>query len=175
MADHTTLTQCLMLVNKRAALLGMALKASLVSAQESKPAGFEVLLNVGPAAFDGDSLMRIVTIGATHFAFQHGMVMRQLELCPHFQVTLEASFRRLTRVDDRTGAAAGFNVQTPGPVARLAAHVLCVFSFRLQSRVGGRPKIAHDLFVAGLTLFRADELRAGDARRRQNCSVCGAA
>ena len=32
MADYTTLTQCLMLVNKRAALLGVALKASFVSA-----------------------------------------------------------------------------------------------------------------------------------------------
>ena len=32
MADHTTLTHCLMLVNKRAALRGVALEASFVSA-----------------------------------------------------------------------------------------------------------------------------------------------
>ena len=93
MADHTTLTQCLVLVNKRAALRGVALKTSFVSAQESKAAAFERLLNIGAAAFDRDSLVRVVTIGATHFAFQHRMVVRQLELRPHFQVTLETSFR----------------------------------------------------------------------------------
>jgi hypothetical protein len=40
-------------------------------------------------------------------------------------------------------------VQTPGPVAGLAPHVLGVFTFCFQSRVGGCSEIAHDLFVAG--------------------------
>ena len=93
MADHAALTQRLMLVNKRAALLGVALEASFVSAQESKAAAFERLLNIGAAAFDRDSLVRVVTIGATHFAFQHWMVVRQLECRANFQVTLETSFR----------------------------------------------------------------------------------
>ena len=110
MADHTTLTHCLMLVNKGAALRGVALEASFVSAQESKAAALERLLGVGPAAFDRDSDMRVVTIGATHFAFQHRMVVRQLELCPHFQVTLETSFRRLPRIDDRVRGAAAFDM-----------------------------------------------------------------
>ena len=48
MADHATLAKCLVLVNKRAPLRGVALKASLVSAQESKTAGFEHLLDIGP-------------------------------------------------------------------------------------------------------------------------------
>lgn len=93
MADHTTLTQCLMLVNKRAALLGVALKTSFVFAQESEAAGFERLLNIGATAFDCDSFVRVVTIGATHFAFQHWMVVRQLERRTNLQVTLETSFR----------------------------------------------------------------------------------
>lgn len=138
-----------MLVNKRAALGGMALEASFVSAQESKAAAFERLLNIGATALDRDSLVWVVTIGATHFAFQHRMMVRQLELGPHFQVTLKARFRRLPRIDDRTGAAAGFNVQTPRAVARLAAHVLCVLAFRLQSRVRRCLEITCDLFVAG--------------------------
>jgi hypothetical protein len=175
MADHTTLTQCLMLVNKRAALLGVALKASFVSAQESKPAGFEVLLNVCRCAFHRDSLVRVVAIGAAHFAFQHRMVVRQLELRPHFQVTLETGLRIFPRIDDRTGTAAGFNVQTARPVARLAAHVLCVLAFRLQSRVRRCPEVANNFFVASLTLFRADELRTGNTGWRENCPVCGAA
>jgi hypothetical protein len=76
MADHTTLTQRLMLINKRAALLGVALKTSFVFAQESKAAGFERLLNICAAAFDCNARVRVVTIGATHFALQHWMVMR---------------------------------------------------------------------------------------------------
>ena len=93
MADHTTLPHRLVLVNKGAALGGMALKASLVSAQESKAAAFERLLNICLRTFDSDPDVRVVAIGAAHFAFQHRMVVRQLKLRPHFQVTLETSFR----------------------------------------------------------------------------------
>ena len=172
MADGTTLPQCLVLVNKRATLLRVALKARFVSAQESKAAGFEVLLNVCRCAFDRDSLVRVVTIGTAHFPFEHRMVMRQRKRCAHFQVTLETDLRIFPRIDDRACSAAGFDVQTPGPVARFAAHVrgllyscaLCltafsaalVYNFRLcslQSRVGGRPKVAHDFFVAGLAFL----------------------
>ena len=111
--------------------------------------------------------MRIMTVDAAHFAFQHRMVVRQLERRANFQVTLETSLRRLPRIDDRTSPAAGFNVQTPGPVARLAAHVrdllwslaaLCAgltydFPFCLQSRVSGCPEVPHDLFVTRCTFL----------------------
>jgi hypothetical protein len=149
MADHTALPHCLVLVNKWAALLGVALEAGFVSAQESKPAGFKRLLNISPAAFDCDSFVRVVTIAAAHFSFQHRMMMRQLECRANFQVTLETSFWRLARIHDRTSPAAGFNVQTPGAVARFATHVLGIFPFCLQPRVRRSAKVAHDLFVAG--------------------------
>ncbi len=148
MADYTAFSHCLVLVNKWAALRGVAFKASFVFAQESKSTGFEALLNISPAAFDCDPLVRVVTIGATHFSFQDRMMMRQLELRPHFQMTLETSFRRLLRINDRMGRTAGFNVQTPRAVARLAAHVLRVLPFCLEPRVRCSAKIAHDLFVA---------------------------
>jgi hypothetical protein len=164
-----------MLVDKWAALRGVTLEAGFVSAQESKPACSERLLNIRAAALDRDSLMRIVTIGATHFAFQHRMVVRQLECRANFQVTLETRFWRLAGVDNRVRRAATFDVQTARPVARLAAHVLCVLSFRLQSRVRRCSEIAHDFFVAGLAFLRADEFRARDAGRRKNCSVRRAA
>jgi hypothetical protein len=197
MADHTALAHCLVLVNKWPALLGVALEAGFVSAQESEAAAFERLLNIGPATFDRDSLVRVVTIGATHFAFRHRMMVRQLELCAHFEVTLETSFRRLPRIDDRTSTAASFDMQTPGTVARFAAHVrgllysyaaLCLTAFSaalvyvyhfpfcsLQSRMGGCSEVAHDLFVAGLAFLRSDKLRARDTRRCENCPACGAA
>ncbi len=164
-----------MFVNKRAALLGVALKASFVSAQESKPAGFEVLLNVCRCAFDRDSLVRVVTIGAAHFAFQHRMVVRQLECGTHFQVALETGLRIFPRIDDRMRRATALDVQTARPVAGLAAHVLCVFSFGHQSRMRRCFEVAHDLFVTGLAFLRADKLCAGNARRRENCSARRAA
>src|SRR5215211_2640697 len=55
--------------------------------------------------------------------------------------------------NDRARSAASFDVQTPRTVARLATHVLCVFPFRLQSRVSGCSEIPHDLFVAGGAFF----------------------
>jgi hypothetical protein len=75
------------------------------------------------------------------------MVMRQLKCRANVQVTLETSVRRLSRIDDRAGSAASLDVQTARSMAGLATHVLCIFSFRLQSRVSGRPEVAHDLFV----------------------------
>jgi hypothetical protein len=93
MADHATLTHRLMLVNKGAALRGVALEAGFVSAQESKTAALERLLNIGPATFNCDADVRIMAIRAAHFSFKHRMVMRQLELCPDFQVTLETGLR----------------------------------------------------------------------------------
>ena len=154
-----------MLVNKWAALLGVALEAGFVSAQESEAASFERLLNIGPATFYSDSLMRIVTICTAHFAFQHRMVVRQLELCAHLKVTLETGFRRLTRIDDCVRRAAALDVQTARPVTRFAADVLCVFSFRHQASVRRGPKIPCNIFVTSLATFRANELRAWDAGR----------
>ena len=123
MTNGTPLPQCLMLVDKRAALLRVTLEAGFVFAQERKAAGFEFLLNICSRAFDRDALVRLVTIRAAHLAFEHGMVMRQSECRANFQVTLETRFRRLSRIYDGASPAPGFDVQTPRPVARLAAHV----------------------------------------------------
>ncbi|HZR06754.1 MAG TPA: hypothetical protein VFA61_13085 [Candidatus Udaeobacter sp.] len=149
MANHATLTHCLVLVNKGSPLLGMALEASFVSAQESKAAAPERLLNIGAAAFDCYPGVRVVTIGAAHFAFQHRMMVWQLKLRPHFQVTLETSFRRLTRIDNSVRSTAALDVQTTGTVTRLTANVLRVLSFRHQPGVRRCFEITHDFFVAG--------------------------
>ena len=116
---------------------------------ESKAAGSELLLNICRGTLDRDSFVRFMAITAAHLAFQHRMMMRQLKRRANFQVTLETSVRRLSWIDDRACSAASFDVQTPGPVTRLAAHVLCIFPFRLQSCVSGCPEVAHDLFVTG--------------------------
>ena len=184
MANGAPLPQRLVLVYKRAALLRVTFEAGFVLAQERKAAGFEFLLNIRSRAFDRDPFVRLVTIRAAHFAFEHGMMMRQRECCANFQVTLKTGFRRLSRIYDRAAAAAaGFNVQTPGSVAIFAAHInglfhrlaaLCLsydILFCLQSRVGGCAEIAHNLFVACCAFLRTDELRARDAGWSKNCPV----
>jgi hypothetical protein len=76
MADHTTLTHRLVLIYKWAALLCVTLEAGFVSAQKSKAAGLERLLNVCRSALGRDPFVRFVTIRAAHFAFKDRMMMR---------------------------------------------------------------------------------------------------
>ena len=93
MTDRTTLSQCLVLIDKWATLLRVTLEASFVSAQERKTAGFEFLLDVSRRAFNRNAFVYLMTIGAAHLAFEHRMMMRQCERCANFEVTLEASLR----------------------------------------------------------------------------------
>ncbi len=171
MAHRASLAYRFMLVHERTALLRVTLEARFISAEECKSAAFKPLLNVRRGALGGDPFVRFMAIAAAHLAFKHRMVMRQGERCANFQMTLETGVGRLPRIDDRACSAASFDVQAPGSVARLATHVLCVVALRLQTRVRGCPKIAHDLFMAGGAFLRADELRAGNAGRRNNCSA----
>ena len=153
MADGASLTHRLVLVDKRATLLRVTLETGFVSGQERKSTGFKPLLNICRGTLSRDPSMRFVAIAAAHLALEHRMVMWQCERCANFQVTLETGVRRLAWIYDGTRSAASFDVQTPRTVARLATHVLCVFPFRLQSRVSGCPEVAHDLFVAGRAFF----------------------
>jgi hypothetical protein len=77
MANGATLAHCLMLIDKRATLLCVTFEAGFVSAQEREAATFEFLLNICRRAFDCDPLVRLMTIPAAHFAFEHRMVMWQ--------------------------------------------------------------------------------------------------
>jgi hypothetical protein len=161
MADRATLADCLVLKHERTALLCVTLEAGFVSAQESKTAGFKLLLNIRRRTFDRDPLVQFVTIGAAHLAFGYRMMVWQLERRANFQVTLETRFRRFSRIYDCASSAAGLDVQTPGSMARFAAHVrnllwsfaaLCAGLahddlFCLQSGVGSCSEIANDLFV----------------------------
>jgi hypothetical protein len=77
MANGATLTYRLVLVDKRTALLGVTLEAGLVSAQKSKAAGSELLLNICRGALGRDPSVRFMTIAAAHLALEHGMMMWQ--------------------------------------------------------------------------------------------------
>jgi hypothetical protein len=93
MADDATLAHRFMLINPWAALGAVTLKAGVVLAEKLHATAADRLRKVCPAAFDCISLVRVMTVGATDSAFQHGMMVRQLELRSHFHVTLETGLR----------------------------------------------------------------------------------
>jgi hypothetical protein len=74
------------------------------------------------------ALMRIVAIRATHLVFKHRVMMRQLELCPDFEVTLETGVRRFSRIDYCAAATAGFDVLAARSVTRFASHLFGIFA-----------------------------------------------
>src|SRR6478752_817764 len=113
MASDTPLTHCLVLIDKRAPLLCVTLETGFVSAQKSKAAGSELLLNICRGALVRDPFVRLMAIAAAHLALKHRMMMRQLKRCANVQVTLETSVRRLSRINDRARTAASLDVQTP--------------------------------------------------------------
>ena len=120
-----------MFINKRPALLCVTFEAGFVSAQKSKAAASEFLLNVCRRALDCDPFVRFVAITAAHLALKYWVMVRQLECRTNLQVALETRVRRFSRVDDRARFAASLDVQTPRSMARLAPHVdglLCSFA-----------------------------------------------
>ena len=92
-AAHATFFQRFMLKHEWSRLRDMALETSFVLAEQQSSAAFNLLRKTRSAPFDRSADVRVVAVGATHFAFQHRMVMRHFESGPHFQVALEAGVR----------------------------------------------------------------------------------
>ena len=82
-----------MLENKRSALSDVALETSLVLPKKQSASAFDLLRKTCPASFECATDMRIVAIGAAHFAFQNGMVVRHLKFGAHFEVALKTRVR----------------------------------------------------------------------------------
>ena len=98
MAAHTAFPNRFMLEDERAALRGVALETGFVVAEQRRAAALDALRDIRSAALDGIALVRVVTIGATDFAFQDRMMMRQLERRFHFGVALETGGWRFSRI-----------------------------------------------------------------------------
>jgi hypothetical protein len=75
MAGRAALSRRFVLEDKRAALRDVALVTGSVLAQESEATAFNALNEIGAAAFDDITFVRVVAIGTAHLAFQHGMMM----------------------------------------------------------------------------------------------------
>ena len=130
MAADTTFAKRFMLEHERSALRGVTLETGFVLTQEQSAASFNTLWASRAAAFDRPADVWVVAISATHFAFQNRMVMRHLEFCAHFQVTLETCVRRATRIDDLAFLATGRDVETSRTVTAFASHFLGVVARR---------------------------------------------
>jgi hypothetical protein len=76
MANETTLAHCLVLIDEWAPLLCVAFEAGFVSAQKSKAASPEFLLNICRGALGRDPFVRLMAIAATHLTLKHRMMMR---------------------------------------------------------------------------------------------------
>ena len=152
-ADQASFTRGFVFINKRAALQSVALVARfVVSHQRSAPSD------------NGVTLVRFVTVGATHFAFNDGMSVRQVEFAPLVQVTGKADLRRFAGVDDGVPRAAALIMNAARAVAGFAAHVEGVCAFGHQLGMRGSWEVAIDVFVTLGARMRPDKLSAGNFR-----------
>ena len=133
-------------------------------------AGFSFILETGCApAFDGVALVRVVALGAAHFAGEDGMAVRQAEFAAFIEMTLKAGFRRFAGIDDGAFGTTGLNVLAAGTVAALAAEAFGVFALDNELGVGSGVE-ALDGFLVALGAFLgthkrgASDLRRGDHR-----------
>lgn len=102
-----------------------------------------------------------MAVGTRHVSFEHGMVMRELELCFLFHVTGKTHLGILAGIDDLIAfAAAVLRVQAPGAVAHLATLDLNALHRDGDTLVRGELKILYFLFMARGASFHANVLGA---------------
>ena len=109
--------------------------------------------------------VRAVAIAAAHLAGEHRMGVRQAELTALVEMAGETGLGRLGRIDDRALAAAGLDVDGPGPVTSLAADVSDLGILERQVAVRRSIKMARHLFMALGALLGADVGRASHLGR----------
>jgi len=159
-AGYATFTNRLMFKYERSTLFSVTLEAGLV---------FTRLIHRA-AALDHRTLVRVVAIGAADFAFQHWMMVRQIEFCTHFEMALEAGLGRFAWVDDRLGCTAARDVLAAWAVARFAPDVLGIFSMGHQTRMVRGLKVSGDWLVAIRAGFGAHKSCTRNRRGRHNCA-----
>lgn len=171
MAAHATFAKRLMLKHERPPLRRVTLEAGFVLAQQGHSPALARLGHACSASFDRISFVRIMTIGATDLVLEDRMMVRHVEFRPDLQVALEARLRRPARIDDGAGRAAALNMKAARPMAGFAANILRSVPDCLETRVGGRVKIARNDFVTGLAVLRTDKLGTRNTGRGNDCVI----
>ena len=138
----------------------MTLGAGFVKPSHRQPAG----------AFENIAAVRIVALHTVHPLLQDGMMLGQTEFRVRLQMTLEASGRVLTGIDNEFAApTAGFDVFAAGAVAGFTTALTghgSVLEVNACVRAGG--ELADVVCVALETRAVADHVRAGNLRWRES-------
>src|SRR5262249_12388738 len=123
MAHDAAFAHRFMFVNKGTALGGVTLETGLVRSEKSFPTAMDLLGHARGAAFHRVALVGFMAVGAAHLSFQDRVMMRQLKVAGNIQVTLQAGFRRFTRVNDQMRRAATLRMEASRTVAGFTAGV----------------------------------------------------
>ena len=116
-----------------------------------------------------------MTTAATHLSVQHRMTVGKVELPAFVQMALKTDVGRLFGIDDGVMRATALIMDAAGPMAGLAADILCIVAFGFQPRVRSGFEIACYLGVTFRAGFGTNKLRALNVRRRNDHAVHGAA
>ena len=164
MAGDAALTDRFVLENVGSALGRVAFEAGLVFAGRAHS-----------TAFDGGTLVRVVTVRAPDFADLQGMGIGQREAAAHLKMALEAALGGFGWVYDVIFPATGFRVNAARTVTGFAANLGRVRAQGLKPRVRSGIEMFGDVLVAIRTILGTDELSARDLGRRDQGAADGAA
>jgi len=120
----------------------------------------DLLSHARGAAFHRVAFVWLMAVGAAHLTFQNWVMMWQLKLPAHVQVTFQAGFRFFPGINNQMRPAATLRMKTSRAVTRFTAGVFGVCSCRFQSRMRGGAEIADDFLVAIGAFIGPDKLRA---------------
>ena len=135
-------------------LVAMTLGAGLVEASHRKTGG----------GFHDVGAVRVMALNAIHFAFKHGMMLRQVEFGVGFEMAIQTTRRVFAGVENKfpPPTAAG-DVLAAGAVACFAA-AWASFGVRpeMHPRVRTSGKLAHVVGVAGQAGLIAHVVASGN-------------
>jgi len=162
-ANDAAFAQRFMLEHERSRLIAMALGALLVAPRHGE----------ATSRFHNIFAVRIVTLHAIHSAFEHRMVLRQIEFGVRLQMALEACFWRFTGVDDELASPpAALNMFAAWSVTRFTpaqANRFRAFDMHPRVRAGWEnPRVVRVTFSAD---FVADIFGAFDLGGRHDGAI----
>jgi hypothetical protein len=165
MADSASFAQCFVFENERASLLAMALSAPFIQTSHHQ----------SPAPLVNIHSVRIVTLGAIHFAFPDRVMLRQINFGMSLQMALQAGGRVVTRINDQpTAPPACRHMPAARTMACLAAgRPREAGPFKVHSSMGTGREYAGNVGVTLRTNFVANEGSSRNGRWRDDSALHG--
>lgn len=111
MANDAAFAQRRMFKDERSCLVAMTLRAAFILPRHRQSS----------RRSENVAAVRVVALHAVHVAFDDRMVLRQIKLRVHVEMTLKTGRRVIVWIDDELRRAAGFDVFATWPMAGFAA------------------------------------------------------